>query len=249
MKKQIQVLATTFITVAFISCNKEKIETSPANPPMEEAMARNPEAPGLVINTINYGLLGRYEFDGNLKDTTGNLEDGDLTSDRVIYTTDRKGQAKKAIRFNGAYGVDIFEVPLTPESASISFWIKDDVIESPYWIKILGSSEAFNFIQNQLEFNCSFWNGTNIIQQVGTAPVNSQWHHIAATRDKTSLKLYIDGVLIGTAPSPAGGVSASPTHNYFLGYGAGAYWKGSMDDLRFYKRTLTALEVVKLKNL
>ena len=248
MKKQFQILAATFITVAFISCSKEKIETPPTNQQMEEIT--RPGGGGHVFNPLNFGLLGRYEFNGNFKDTTGQLEDADPTIDRVLFTTDRKGQAKKAIRFNGAYGVDIFDIPFTPENASVSFWVKDDIIEGPYWKTMLSCHKAFNFIQNELEFNCSFWkSGYGIIQQVGTAPIDNQWHHLAATRDNTSLKLYIDGVLIGTSPSPAESLPLTPLHNYLLGYGGGSYWKGSVDDLRFYKRVLSSTEIAMLKNL
>jgi len=250
MKKQFQFLAATFITVAFISCSKEKIETPASNQQTEEVTALNPPGGPIVIDPLSVGLLGRYEFNSNLKDLTGKLMDADPTIDRVLYTTDRKGQFNKAIRFNGAYGLDIFDIPFTPENCSVSLWVKDDVIEGLNWIPMLSCSKAFIFQQNQLEFNGSFSkSGYGIIQQVGTTPIDNQWHHIAATRDNTSLKLYIDGVLIGTSPSPAEVLPYTPLHNYLLGYGGGSYWKGSADDLRFYKRVLSAAEVIKLKNL
>lgn len=248
MKKQL--LFAVFASAIFVSCTREKMETAPAAtaPGMTSLTKMNP---GLVINTLNIDLLGRYEFDGNLKDTTGKLQNGWLTVSRIApsYTTDRKGQAKKAILFTGTYGVDLYDIPYTPGSCSVSFWIKDDVIEGPTWKEILGSSEAFNFIQNENQFNCSFQKNGGIIQQVGTTPVDSKWHHIAATRDNTSMKLYIDGNLIGTAPSPAINLGAFLLHNYELAYAGTSYWKGAMDDLRFYKRVLSASEVIQLKNL
>jgi len=251
MKKQILIFAATFISVAFISCSKEKIETPPTNQQMEEATAMNIPGPGgLVMNPLTIGLLGRYEFNGTLKDTTGKLEDAWPEPARVIYTMDRKGVKNRAIRFNGAYGVSIYDIPYTPGNCSVSFWTKDDVIEGPYWKEMLGSSHAFNFIQNENEFNGNFQKfAYGIVQQVGTAPINGLWHHIAATRDNTSLKLYIDGVLIGTAPSTAVDFGSWVLHNYRLGYGGGAYWKGSLDDVRFYKRVLSPSEIIMLKNL
>ncbi|HEV8284562.1 MAG TPA: LamG domain-containing protein [Chitinophagaceae bacterium] len=249
MKKQILFMAVTISAILF-SCSKEKIETPPATETAGmESVAKM--SPGLVINTLNIGLLGRYEFDGNLKDTTGKLEDGWPTVSRVVvpYTADRKGQANKAILFKGTYGVDLYDIPYTPSNCSVSFWVKDNVIEGPYWTEMLGSSHAFNFIQNENEFNGNFQKfGYGIVQQIGTTPINSNWHHIAATRDNTSMKLYIDGVLIGTAPSPVVDFGSWVLHNYRLGYGGGSYWKGAIDDLRFYKRVLTASEVTQLYN-
>ena len=250
MKKQFQVLAATLITVAFISCSKEKIETPLATRQSEEVTARNSPGGPIVINPLSVGLLGRYEFNGTLKDTTGKLEDAWPTVGRVIFGTDRKGQANKAIRFNGAYGIDIYDIPYTPEKASVSFWVKDDMIEGPAWYLMMESSHAFAFQQNENEFNCSFQKfAYGIVQQVGTAPINSNWHHVAATRDNTSLKFYIDGVLIGSTPSPVVDFGSWVLHNYTLAYGGGGYWKGSLDDVRFYKRVLSLSDITALKNL
>ena len=248
MKKQFQILAATFITVAFISCSKEKIEAPVTHQQGEEVTAPNSPGGPIVIDPLSVGLLGRYEFDGNLKDATGKLEDAwPEQGGGVLYGADRKGKRNKAIRFNGRYEVTVYDVPYTPGNCSISFWRKDEITEGPYWYEMLGSSHAFNFIQNENEFNGNFQKfGYGIVQQVGTTPIDGQWHHIAATRDNNSLKLYIDGVLIGTAPSTTVDFGAWVLHNYRLGYHG---WKGSLDDVRFYKRVLSSTEINMLKSL
>ena len=63
------------------------------------------------------------------------------------------------------------------------------------------------------------------------------------------MKLYIDGVLIATTASPVVDFGSWMFHNYSLGYGGGSFWKGSLDDVRFYKRVLTPSDVIALKNL
>src|SRR5215204_7582936 len=133
MKKQFQILAATFITVAFISCSKEKIESPTTSQQSEEVTKPNSPGGPIVINPLTVGLLGRYEFNGTLKDATGKLQDAWPEQGRVIYGTDRKGNTNSAIRFNGAYGVGIYDIPYTPGNCSVSFWTKDDVIEGPYW--------------------------------------------------------------------------------------------------------------------
>ena len=58
--------------------------------------------------------------------------------------------------------------------------------------------------------------------------------------DNIELNFYIDGVLIGTSPSPAGAGPFDLTNNYSIGYSFGnIFCKGSLDDLRFYKRVIT----------
>ena len=247
MKKQFQILAATFITVAFISCSKEKIETPAASQPAEEVTAPNLPGGPIIINPLSVGLLGRYEFNSNLKDTTKKLQDAWPEQGTVKFTRDRKGKANAAIRFDGNLEVSIYDIPYTPGNCSVSFWTRDEVTEGPNWTEMLGSGKAFNFIQNENEFNSNFQKFYyGIVQQVGTTPINGAWHHIAATRDNTSMKLYIDGVLIGTTPSTPVDFGNWVLHNYGLGnFG----WKGSLDDVRFYKRVLSPSDVIALKNL
>ena len=247
MKKQILILAATFITVAFISCSKERIETPSTNQPVEEVTGPNSPGGPIVINPLSVGLLGRFEFTGNLKDTTKKLQDAWPEQGIVMYTRDRKGKANSALRMNGTYDVSIYDIPYTPSNCSVSFWAKDEITEGPYWNEMLGSSHAFNFIQNENEFNSNFQKFYyGIVQQVGTTPISGAWHHIAATRDNTSMKLYIDGVLIGTSPSTPVDFGAWTLHNYGLGQNG---WKGALDDVRFYKRVLSLSDVIALKNL
>ena len=248
MKKQVLIFAT-ITAIVFTSCSKEKIEALQTNQPEEISTARGGGGGTGIVPVSNRALLGRFEFNGTLKDTMGKLEDAWPEHGRVLFGPDRKGQANKALRFNGAYGVGIYDIPYTPGNCSVSFWAKDEVIEGPSWTQMLGSSQAFTFIQNENEFNCNFQKfGYGIVQQVGTSPINGQWHHIAATRDNTSLKLYIDGVLIGTAPSSATDFGSFVLHNYGLGYGGGSFWKGSLDDVRFYGRVLSSIEITTLAN-
>ena len=66
---------------------------------------------------------------------------------------------------------------------------------------------------------------------------------MAATRDNNELKFYIDGILIGSAPTPAGAGPYPAFDKYLLAHAFGNFWKGSLDDLRFYSRVLSAAEV------
>ena len=83
--------------------------------------------------------------------------------------------------------------------------------------------------------------------QIGST-VSSAWRHVAVTYDGAYVKLYIDGVLRNNYP--ATGSIAPQTVKYYLGYNwLGDYWKGYIDDLRFYSRTLTPSDVTALYNL
>src|SRR5215467_9358038 len=111
MKKQFLFIAVMISAILF-SCSKEKIRT-PIDSTDNIAPAANSQKGGGSSVNLSKGLLGRFEFNNTLKDTTNQLADGISTaSGRVLFTADRKGVANRAIYFNGAYGVDVFGVPL-----------------------------------------------------------------------------------------------------------------------------------------
>jgi hypothetical protein len=251
MKKQISIIIAAVATAALFSCTKEKVETQTNIEPGEEvSIASKSSLVPIFINPLNVGLLGRYEFNSTLKDTTGKLSDAVSTVNRVLYTTDRKGVANSAIRFNAAYGLDLINVPLDT-NMSISAWVKKEDIVSDYMRLIVEGTHCLSFSQDLDKYQAGAWNGTTG-QYVVSGPMDNNWHLLVASRDKTSLKYYIDGILIGTSPTPAGYTPPSTTSEYAIGYGYNngyKYWKGSLDDFRIYKRVLTTSDINKLKNL
>lgn len=81
-----------------------------------------------------------------------------------------------------------------------------------------------------------------------TFPKN-KWVHICATYDNGTVKIYINGknmTLSGTAT----GKNLTNAGTMFLGaYANGGYnWKGYIDDLNIYSRTLTQRQVRRLRN-
>ena len=246
MKKQFLILAT-ITTIVFTSCSKEKTETQQPGNFEEVATAKKPGGGNSFTPVSNKGLLGRFEFNNNLKDATGQLADGVSTVNRVLYTTDRKGVADRAIRFNEAYGVDIFDVPSSPE-ATVSVWVRHEVILSNYWNMALMSWKGFSLQNHDTTFVCSYFTGTTD-QTVYATSINDKWHHLAATRDNSELRFYVDGVFVGSSPTPAGVGPFPSLDNYLVGYGMGTFWKGALDDLRFYERVLSAAEINTLANL
>lgn len=103
--------------------------------------------------------------------------------------------------------------------------------------------------------------GYDSIQQASTgtftaAPFPSPgWHHYVITYDGTFLNYYFDGggKYIKYKIFPASIVSGK--QNYMLGFAdilkalSHGFWKGKIDDLRFYSRTLSANDVKRLYKL
>jgi len=249
MKKQLLIFAA-ITAIVFISCSKEKIEAPQTSQPEEIAGAMSTANKGKG-NTLDIGLLGRFEFDGNLNDKTSQLAPGVSTAGRVIYAADRKGNVNSSIRFNGAYGINLHDVPLDA-NRSVSVWVKKDVVAILVSTPIVEGLFSFSFMQSIDAYHSGYYNeaaGTS--QGVLGGSMDNNWHHLAATRDANSLKFYIDGNLIGSSPTPAGSVPPDHLDEWLLGYGYNSgyqYWNGRLDDLRIYNRVLTDVEIGKLSN-
>ena len=74
------------------------------------------------------------------------------------------------------------------------------------------------------------------------------WHHFAATRSGDTLTLYLDGVKIGSQSGFAGTLIGGSDFKLALGQNvAGGYrLQGKLDEVRLYKRALSAAEIAVL---
>jgi hypothetical protein len=79
-------------------------------------------------------------------------------------------------------------------------------------------------------------------------PVDAAWHHVAVVISSTVASLYIDGSVVGNAPTPVTPAVLGATNEHWLGKSRfpDAYFKGSFDELRIACRALTSDEI---KNL
>ena len=72
---------------------------------------------------------------------------------------------------------------------------------------------------------------------------SNQWHHIAASYDGSTLKLYIDGALVNS--TAASGIISLSSGGYIGSEGYNNY-NGLIDEVRFYKAGLTSMDINKL---
>ena len=166
-------------------------------------------------------------------------------------------------KFNGAYtfdGVDDYINLGTSTSLLIqgnfssSTWIKADpdvtVYRMVYGNEIVGvnASHRVFVLANDGRVNFDF-SVNNIFQNTrsNTYVNDSRWHNVIAVRDDSikTVKLYVDGVLENT--TTYAGTVDRPLSGLYVGispiFGGTYPFKGSIDDLRIYNRTLTTSEV------
>lgn len=78
----------------------------------------------------------------------------------------------------------------------------------------------------------------------GTALPTGAWTHLAATYDGATVKLYVNGSLVGS--TPISGTIPASTGALRIGGNTlwGEYFQGRIDEVRVYNRALTAAEVL-----
>ena len=256
MKKQIQILAATFITVAFISCSKQDIPKQKEQMSAEEQTAANKPGGPITIDPLSVGLEGRFEFDNNLKDQTRQLADG-LASRRTgaAYGFDRKGNFKNALYVDGTYSVKLKDVP-QQTNTSLSVWIKPSDLNAAGGIAFTNSYLGPMLSQSGPALACVVGLMSDIPpygviqnnQGNYFSIYNSNWHHVVIAYNGSYITVYINNVLKTSIPH-TGTIPASLVE-YLVGWSSvSKFWKGHIDDLRFYSRTLSAADVQKLYNL
>jgi hypothetical protein len=197
---------------------------------------------------LKQDLLAYYPFNGNAKDTSGNNYNG-VPTGIVQPTTDRKGKANAALYFN---------------NGEVAVNINNSIFNGDFTVSVWAQLEAFtssnpNLIYQVNSFRLEFvrdnnprvvshylitpgWGVTN--QSLGVANF-TDWTNYVITNTNGISSLYIDGAFVNKSAS--GRRQEGTGGANFLTFGRAIldlnHFKGKMDELRFYKRALTAEEV------
>jgi hypothetical protein len=203
-----------------------------------------------------YGLVGWYKFDETsgtvAADSSGLGNNGTYTGSPTLNVASNGYAALgTAVDFNGSNYVQVPGLYGSPSSVSVTAWAKLDASDTnSAEVVSLGDHVSLRLKNNSAElyyYNGSTWVGTavnRVIAQTG-------WHHYAAVFDETgTYKLYIDGVEAATGTLsgsiPYSGLGAN-TRIGSHGNGQTTYdFDGRIDDVRIFKRPVTADEAYQL---
>ncbi|MBF0622121.1 MAG: tandem-95 repeat protein, partial [Magnetococcales bacterium] len=218
-------------------------------------------SPSLYFEQINptfTDLRAHFALDGNATDSTGNGYDGVLSSVAVSTTTDRFGNAASAYTFTTAD--EYIDIPKTVadfdlNDFAISMWYKSGshaaaggalmVMDSsdPY----TGPTVYFGYpgSNDTMQFRIDYDDAVNWTNQ---KVADSQWHHGVFQRAGNQLEIYVDGEQVATNTVSAINLDTTVYDSDFR-LGAHAIdqsiqeYYGSLDELSFYTRALTANEI------
>src|SRR6218665_916662 len=204
------------------------------------------------------GLTACYALNGTGAEPVNNLN---AKLSAVMPTADRFNNAGSALYFNGSVTsyVVLPNSPLLKAGAlSGSCWVKLDRVNFSQEL-LFAHNGCVSFHEG---YQLSYENATNLGFQIAkansscTGPGQSQiftgvaaavgvWYHLGFYVGADSLKLYVNGQLVGGIAAP-GGLVYSPAARVYLGNTNLAYnfpLTGTIDNFRFYNRKLTGAEM------
>ena len=214
---------------------------------------------------LSNNLLLHYAFDGNSNDSSGNARHGSPSG--VVYVADRNGNPNSAVYFDGLN--DFIDLPnvseLKPDlPVSFSFWIKYD--SEDYQDRSVFNTSFENDRSSGVFFNTQIASGNYAVNfgdgtynynptvrrtLTSNEPIDtSSWHHIAVVvRSATDMNIYVNCIDSGGTYSGTGGDLVYSDTPGSLGRRdrnlntPALYFKGMLDDFRYWNRAITISEI------
>ena len=221
--------------------------------------------------TLSSGLVGWWTFDGKntnwatgiTNDVSGNGNNGQLIG-MSTSTSPVPGKIGQALSFNNNNYVkapNSSSLNITGNSITVSFWAKSAIAGAQVGYNGLvtkmytgggGGYTIYTGSGGGLYFIIGANSTTYATGNAGTAQWDRKWHFITAIYDGAYIKMYVDGVNVGTNTAVTGNINDSSAYPLTIGSFQGLspyYFNGSLDDVRVYNRALSAGEVQQLYNI
>jgi hypothetical protein len=211
--------------------------------------------------------LSWWKLDNNASDTTGG-NSGTLRGNPT-YIAGKFGQA---INLDGDDYVDLgnpASLDFSTGDWTISAWIKTTQSgtgdENKGTVYAKGGDQtdgirctlALNESQSGMMTLTTDDNDAKRQATASTAVNDDAWHHVVGMRSGDELRVYVDGVLEGTATAPAGyDLSGTSQHKAYIGVitdnrdaTLAKYFNGLIDDVRIYGYALSDTDLMSVSGL
>lgn len=191
------------------------------------------------------GLVAYYPFDGDAADASGNGHDGTING--AVSTI---GKCGGALSFDGVD--DSVSVPdddaldFTENSNySIALWLKSFSNSTVYFIEKREGNNRYGIaLRDDSRLSAQVGDGTNVLEIVCEPMDFLTWHYVAMTyTSDNTLKLYIDGIIMGTSTAPLLNGVDTGTAPLLIGAGVPGTFLGIIDDVQIYNLALAETEI------
>ncbi|MFW0718536.1 LamG domain-containing protein [Pedobacter sp. N23S346] len=207
--------------------------------------------------TLMSGIIG----------TAANYRDAGILP---VATTDRFGRAGNAYAFdNGAYIEIPYSAALNPSILSISLWVNVKESSADNYMISMNKWNGFKFQLQSDNFLFMTLKTTSATYDRDSNPGKmavGKWHHAVVTAGNGAITFYVDGIQTRTESAagsafrlttpvniaigqilPKGILNFTDTSSPFY-FSSAAYFRGSLDDIRYYNKALSSDEVLRIYN-
>ena len=223
-----------------------------------DAAGRQATSPGVSVTVANSwvvpaGLVAVYTFSEGAGTTTADATGGGKIGTLSGATWTTSGKFGSALSFDGVNDwvtvADAAALDLT-SGMTIEAWVYPAALGAWRTVALKESSAglAYGLYANdnapaRPSGQVNLGGPDRVVQGNGPLPLNT-WSHIALTYGGGNLRLFVNGVQVGTK-AQTGNIltTASPLR---IGGNSvwGEYFSGRIDELRIYNRALTAAEIL-----
>jgi hypothetical protein len=194
-----------------------------------------------------------------LGETSGSTAADELNANPGTYnnvTLNQTGMlacdANPSASFNGAssYVRVASSSSLNMTSAvTVEFWAKRRTIATGYQVLVgkpgNGQSKFENYavwLSNN-RYQAYFGNGTTFVTVLTPTVTDTNWHHVVATDDGSTAKIYLDGVLKASTATTLALTANNNPINIGRADGGGYFFNGWLDEVAVYPTALSAAAV------
>jgi len=194
-------------------------------------------------------LIGRWSFNGNANDESGNGLDGTVSGGASL-TTGQNGAANGAYALNGTSQYVLLGSSPLLNTKELTYSV---------WVKTANPAATQNIFAKEVQYKYRF-NAGGIGVLIGangngwtkntTAPYSftaNVWYHIVLTVSSAgnTANVYVNGALVTATDISAQPITTFNSNPTYVGTHSpvGDFLNGAIDDARMYSRSLSAAEV------
>jgi hypothetical protein len=198
-------------------------------------------------------LAALWKLDNDVKDSSGNGNNGTANGGPTFVAAGKLGASLKLDGTDDYVDCGAAESLNITDQITLSAWIKPGNFANAAYQTFVGKGDHAYCIQqtngNVIQFYIysGAWYTAN--SAAVTSTMNAAWHHVAGTYDGTQLKLFVDGVMVGS--SLRTGTIATATHAVNIGRNSEnstRFFPGEIDEVRIYRGPLSTPEIKALAN-
>lgn len=205
---------------------------------------------------LSNGLVLNYQFDDTkgdkVVDSSSQHNDGTYGGNASLV---KEGKVGGALNLDGNGFVKLPDKLFKGMNAiTIGTWVKFTANTNPWWQRIFDfgkDDKSFFFLAKNKCLNINVNSKVEGPAANGIFPDN-QWTYVAVTYDGSSMKLYQDGEVVGTAAASDKLTDLEDSTQNFIGkskFAADALLQAKVDDFRVYNRALSQDEIKAIRAL